>query len=240
MPLTKNGITGLVIAGAIAAASPALGQELLLNESFEATGPGVLPFADWGVFNNVFADDNVEVTAQDGVRSCKMFGQFTPEGQSDNGVFQEIAASPGMTYTLSVWTQVLSSDPLQPFNETGSPGGAPFGHRPLAILDFKDSGGAVISSALVDAHDPGVSPEDQWNQYSVEATAPAGTVSAQATLLLIQWDLATGAIFWDSASLMEGAGEPMPCNGADLAPPFGVLNFDDVIAFLGLFSEGCD
>ncbi len=71
-------------------------------------------------------------------------------------------------------------------------------------------------------------------------TAPANAMDAQVTLLLIQWDLAPGAIFWDDMSLEAGAGEPQPCNPADLAEPFGVLNFSDVIAFLGFFGAGCD
>jgi hypothetical protein len=29
-----------------------------------------------------------------------------------------------------------------------------------------------------------------------------------------------------------------PCNGADLAEPYGQLNFDDVVVFLGAFSSG--
>ncbi len=32
--------------------------------------------------------------------------------------------------------------------------------------------------------------------------------------------------------------EPGPCAAADLAPPYAVLNFDDVLAFLGAFSTG--
>ena len=34
--------------------------------------------------------------------------------------------------------------------------------------------------------------------------------------------------------------EPMAgCNAADLAMPFGVLDFSDVVAFLGAFGAGC-
>lgn len=36
-----------------------------------------------------------------------------------------------------------------------------------------------------------------------------------------------------------GAPEPGPCSEVDLAEPFGVLNFDDVIAFLVAFGAGC-
>ena len=36
-----------------------------------------------------------------------------------------------------------------------------------------------------------------------------------------------------------GAPEPKPCSEVDLAEPFGVLNFDDVLAFLVRFGAGC-
>lgn len=36
------------------------------------------------------------------------------------------------------------------------------------------------------------------------------------------------------------APEPKPCSEVDLAEPFGVLNFDDVLAFLVEFGAGCD
>ncbi|MCC5822956.1 MAG: hypothetical protein LAT64_04470 [Phycisphaerales bacterium] len=33
--------------------------------------------------------------------------------------------------------------------------------------------------------------------------------------------------------------EPRPCSAADLAPPFGILNFFDLQEFLQIFSQGC-
>ncbi|KAA0217343.1 MAG: hypothetical protein DYG94_01055 [Leptolyngbya sp. PLA3] len=216
--------------------APSLAQEILLNPSFETPGPGFVLFQNWGQFNNVFADDNVEVIAQDGNRSVKMFGQFIPEGQSDNGVYQMVNVTAGTDYVLSGYTYTPSSDAIQPFVTV------PFnyGHLPLFIIDFKDSGGATISSAQTDAFVPGVDPTDTWVFKSMTATAPVGAVQAQVTLLLIQFDLAPGALFWDSVSLTEDATPPGPCNAADLAEPYGVLNFFDVQAFLQLFSAGCD
>ena len=225
---------GIVAVGAaLAISSVASGQNLLLNGSLETPGPGFVIFEDWGFFNNVFADDNVEVLAQDGVRSAKMFGTFLPEGQSDNGIFQILPMAEGTQLELSAWTFVPSGDALQPLDPTGSPGGNAYGHLALLIIDFRDATGAEVGDAEIQVFESGVSPLDQWNQFSLMATAPAGTVEAQVTPLLIQWDLPTGAIFWDNISLTVV--EDMGCNDADLAEPFGTLDFTDVVAFLTAF-----
>ncbi len=234
-----TGFRGLLFAGALAAATPAMAQNLVANGSFEVDGPGFTLFESWGQFNNVFEDESVEVVAQDGLQSAKMFGQFAPEAQSEAGLFQELSVSPGVKYDLKVYTHVLSSDPIQAQDDTGSPGGNTFGHLALAILDFKNSSGGIIQSNEVQVHDSNTSSLDQWNEYNLSATAPAGAETVQLTLLLLQWDLATGAIFWDNVSLTVGDAEPQPCNPADLAEPFGVLDFSDVIAFLSAFGSGC-
>ncbi len=216
-------------------------QNLLSNPSLEIDGPGFVVFEDWLQFNNVFEDESIEVLAQDGLQSAKMFGQFTPEGQSDNGLQQVVPVIGGDTYTLTGWTYVPSGDAIQPLDPMGSPGGGAFGHLALGIIDFLDSGGGVIAgqSVEVQVHESGVTATDNWVQFSVTGTAPANAMDAQVTLLLIQWDLAPGAIFWDNLSLEAGMGEPQPCSPADLAEPFGVLDFSDVLAFLGFFGAGC-
>ena len=220
---------------ALGAATPALAQNVLLNPSFETPGPGFVIFESWGQFNNVFADDNIEVIAQEGVRSAKMFGQFIPGGQSDNGVYQVINVTEGMDYTLSCYTYTPSGDAIQPFVTVP----AAYGHLPLLIIDFKDAGGANIGSAQGDAFVPGVDPMDAWVFKSFTATAPAGAVQAQVTCLLIQFDLAPGALFWDNISVTEEDAPPGPCSVADLVEPYGVLDFFDVQAFLQAFSAGC-
>ena len=236
----SNRWTSLCVGGALAAlATGAQAQNLLTNASFEIDGPGFVGFEDWLQFNNVFEDESVEVLAQDGLQSAKMFGTFIPEGQSDNGLQQIAAIVPGGSYTLTGYTYVPSGDAIQPLDPTGSPGGGAFGHLALGIVDFLDSGGVVVGSAEVQVHESGVTALDQWVQFSLTADAPANATDARVTLLLIQWDLATGSIFWDNVSLEEGEAEPQPCNAADLAEPFGVLDFSDVIAFLGLFGSGC-
>jgi hypothetical protein len=230
----------LAIGAALATiATGAHAQNLLSNPSLEIDGPGFVVFEDWVQFNNVFADESVEVAAQDGLQSAKMFGQFIPEGQSDNGIQQTVAIVPGATYTLTGYTFVPSADAIQSLDPMGSTGGGAFGHLALGIVDFLNSSGVVVSSAEVEVHQGGVTATDQWVEFSLTADAPANATDARVTLLLIQWDLASGAIFWDNISLEEGEAAPQPCNAADLAEPYGVLDFSDVLAFLGLFGSGC-
>ncbi|MEZ6243323.1 MAG: GC-type dockerin domain-anchored protein [Phycisphaerales bacterium] len=230
---TRIGLFG--VAGMLVGVSPALGQNLLLNGSLEVDGPGFVLFQDWGNFNNVFSDESVEVAAQDGVQCAKMYGTFIAEGQSDNGIFQVVSVTEGTEYELSAWTYVNAEDALLPLDTMGSAEGGNYGHLALLIIDFRNAAGDNISSAQVQVYESGVTPNDQWNQFSLTATAPTGAVQAQVTPLLIQWDLAPGAIFWDNISLtvVEAGG----CNGADLAEPYGSLDFSDVLAFLVAFGN---
>jgi len=50
-------------------------------------------------------------------------------------------------------------------------------------------------------------------------------------------DAFTGALAYTVRTLP--APEPERCTEADLAPPFGVLDFDDVLAFIDAFSAAC-
>ncbi len=47
----------------------------------------------------------------------------------------------------------------------------------------------------------------------------------------------TGAVTYTVRSLPEP--EPQGCTEADLAPPFGLLDFDDVLAFINSFNADC-
>ena len=229
-----------VFAAALAAgacASTASAQ--LVNGSFETPGPGLIIFQGWTAqFGNVFLDASAEVAAFDGVNSAKMFGGFIPGAQSDTGVQQNIPATAGAVYTLTTHALTPDFDPLAEF--VAPPDQFPTGHLALGIIDFLDAGGGVIGSATVDAIVAGDDPTDTWIERSVEATAPVGTASANITLLLIQFDDPAGSIFCDDVSVTEGDAPATPCNGADLALPYGVLNFADVQTFLGLFGQGCN
>lgn len=90
----------------------------------------------------------------------------------------------------------------------------------------------------------------QWQYFECEVTdammLAVGDWPPYATsvsILPFRWfpgdygagPLPTGQIFWDDLSMTQGD-EPGPCNPADLAEPYGVLNFFDVQRFLSSFS----
>ncbi len=223
----------LVMTAALAAtAFGANAQNLMLNGSFETPGPGFITFADWQFFNNVFADDNVEQTAPDGVRSAKMFG-FGNGMQNDHGLFQTVGGiNEGMQYTLS--SQVLnpSIDAIGAENII------------LLQMNFQDAGGATLESVEVDAIDIDNDPFDTWVTKTVSGIAPAGTTQITVYLLHIQLGADAGfptqeggASFWDNITLVEGG--DVPCtNPADINGD-GVIDFFDISGFLQLYAEGC-
>lgn len=219
------------IAAALAAATCSVNaQNILDNASFETEGPGFVAFENWENFGNIFAADDGEVVAQDGLLSAKMFGASSG-AQSDQVLTQNVAATAGVSYTLSGYCQNKSSDALGDENII------------LMQMVFRDSGGNGLLTVETDAIDPASDPFDTWVYSSVEAIAPAGTTNIDVFLLHIQ--LGTdqgfptqggGASFWDNIVLSDG---DAPCtNPADLNGD-GELNFFDVSLFITEFSNGC-
>ena len=214
------------------AAFSANAQNLLSNGSFETPGPGFIVFEDWQHFNNVFADESVEQTPQDGMTSGKMFG-FGNGMQNDHGMFQIVdGLTEGEEYTLSGYVLNPSNDQLGSENVI------------IAQLNFLNSGGAVLETVQVEVIDPDTSPLDQWVLGEVGGIAPAGTTQASVYLLHIQLGADAGfptqdggASFWDNFMLIEGGGtgcnNPVDLNGD------GTLNFLDVSLFLQLYGNGC-
>jgi len=219
--------------------SPPPGTNELVNGSFETPGIGFEPFDTWMLFGNVLADDNTEVTAQDGFRSCKMYGGFYGPGvQSDTGCFQDnIPVDENREYTLSGWTYMLSSDPLAPLDFADPDMNGSFGHLPLLICDFKDGSGTVLGTIQVNAFDVGIDPADTWVYKEVTGVAPEGSVTCQVTPLFIQFGDDPGSLFYDNISL-ESGDINAPCSIADMDAN-GVLNLDDINLFAQAFVAGC-
>ncbi len=234
--------TAALLAASVLAA-PAMGQNLLTNGSFETAGPGFIPFDAWEGFNNFFPDGPLdasnEITAQDGVRSLKCFGFFPGDGsQNDHGVFQEVEVTGGTEYTLSGYGQTPSFDAIETFDPNDPDGNGFWGNLPLVIVDFKDGpGGTVIGSAEVNLYPSGSTP-DTWIFGETAAVAPAGATHAQVTVLFIQFTDSPGSFFFDNISLEAGEPQPMQCNPADLDGN-GLLNLDDIDAFVAAFLAGC-
>ena len=214
------------------AAFGANAQNLLSNGSFETPGPGFVVFEDWQQFNNVFADESVEQTPQDGMTSGKMFG-FGNGVQNDHGMFQIV---PGLTegeqYTLSGYVLNPSNDQLGPEVII------------LAQLNFLNSGGGVIDTVETQIINVNTSPLDTWVLGEVSGIAPVGTTQASVYLLHIQLGADAGfpnqlggASFWDNFQLTAGGGTG--CNNPADINGDGVLDFFDVSEFLQQFGNGC-
>jgi hypothetical protein len=225
----------VALAGLALIAAPVLagGSNLLLNPSFEQLLDPLLGggFENWDRFGNIFADESVDIAAFDGIVSMKSYGGFFGPGvQSDQGAFQNVLIpdAAGKTYRASVWTYSSSADPLEPLN-FGDPSGN-WGHLPLLLLQFLDSGGGQLAQPEVRVFDPTVDPFDTWLYWETEGVAPAGTTQINVFCLFIQFGDNPGSLFWDLAALEEVTG-PAGCNPADLAEPFGVLDLSDINAF---------
>jgi len=214
--------------GAMAVAALAAGanaQNLMSNGSFEDLGPGFILFTDWDNFNNVFVDEGVELTAQDGFNSAKMFGQFGGV-QSDQVLLQTVTGiTPGMEYTLSAYAQHLSTDSVQA------------GNLVLLQLNFQNANGDPLGTVQETAIDTLTTPTDAWFQTSTGAVAPDGATQILVALLHLQLDgLAEGATFWDNVELIEG--DVMTDCPGDFNDD-GMLNFFDFVDFINAFNAGC-
>ncbi|GEM_PF-2026865 len=207
-------------------------QNLMSNGSFETPGPGFVLFQDWQNFGNVFADiGGVEVPAQEGMASCKMFGSSIGT-QSDQVLLQTVPGiNAGELYTLSGFVWENSADPL--------------GDENIIILqmNFQDAGGTTLETVEVNMFDPMSDPSDEWIPGSVSGIAPAGTSQILVAVLHIQLGAdqgfptqGGGASFWDNIQLVAG---DAPCNNPADFDGNGELDFFDISAFLNAFAEGC-
>ena len=156
--------TKMMAAALLAAmAAGANAQNLVTNGSFETPGPGFILFSGWENYNNVFADASVEVAAQDGTTSAKMYGQFGGV-QSDQVLLNYVTGVTANTqYTLSAYAYHNSFDAVQP------------GNLVLLQLNFQDAAGNGLQTVQVEAITPNSTPTDQWNRAEVTGISPPGT-----------------------------------------------------------------
>ena len=222
----------IVSAGVAMIASQASAQNLMTNGSFEDAGPGFVLFAGWENYGNIFVDEGgVEVAAQEGMDSAKMFGA-SDGSQSDQVLLQTVEGiSAGAQYTLSGYVWENSADQL--------------GDENIIILQmsFQDGSGNTIEMVETNMFDPATDPSDQWIYGDVSGIAPAGTEQILVAVLHIQLGADAGfpvqgggASFWDNIQLIEG---DAPCSNPADYDGNGVLDFFDLSAFLADFGLGC-
>jgi len=180
--------------------------DLLTNGGFaapDASAGDVYCSTGWQCFNagnftnNTNGPGSGPVSHDADDQSLKQYG-------IDSGAFQTVEATPGATYTASVWAMNWSGDPLNNL-----------GIVQLTFWDGPNGTGNQLGPAFedfVDSIDDGVNiylPEQDgadvtdWTQITVSGTAPQGTVSAKLLLIHVLTPPApgSGTVRWDDATL---------------------------------------
>jgi hypothetical protein len=215
------GIVGLLASG------PAFGSEILIDPNMNSVGPnGQLsntPNAPWvfeatrglddpyddGAASEAFAD-------HDGGGFGLFFKAFTGNppwdptvGSVDAHIYQEAAATPGTSYTLTGWWGA----------EYNWSGFQTVGANAIFALDFLGAGGALLGSAELDLEAAGLGgpgPGLHYEQFQLMAVAPAGTVTMRARGSMIDgvfFQDPGQALVTDEWSLTETS-IPEPATGA--------------------------
>ena len=134
-------------------------------------GPAPTPVTTDGNLNPPFPDG---FGGPDGGVFFKAFSGGGANGPATGHLYQDVAATPGLTYTLSGWA--------------GAEANYLAGSSVFAI-DFLNGANAVIGGSALDLVAAGLFvPNGQpfnYKQYSLSATAPAGTVSVRARVSMI-------------------------------------------------------
>lgn len=201
---------------------------LINDPGFEDDDGAMLQWSRFGnSIDNVISDWG---TPLDGVRSLKMYGQFTSE-ENYSGAFQNIPISEGDRFTATSHALIRSEDSI-----VGT------GNEALMKVEFYSEAGAPYDSteflgeSLTVIADTS-SPEDTWTYSELTGVAPAGTVEARVVIQFRQpASNPTGAVFVDSVTF-------------DLTPCLADVNADgavtptDFSAWINAYNNdlpGCD
>jgi hypothetical protein len=152
-------------------------------------------YAGWIPFGNAFIDEGF---VHSGTRAAKMFGNWSGPYNA-TGCFQDFAAQPGERWIGRAFAATIASDRVGP------------GNFAVLNIEWRDATNNLISFVSSPAVDEFTAP-DVWNQVTVDAIAPTGTVVARIVLLHIQGpSLSGGAVWWDDVEFGRGTVNP-PCD----------------------------
>lgn len=174
--------------------NPVVEPNVIVNPGFASGLTG------WSTFGNVFTDARA-FTVHSSTGSAKLFSTFVLD--SPSGMFQTFAASEGQTWKLSLWARNTCQE--SPITGTNL-------DYLLARVVFRNSSGVEIGAQDLVVAD-NTSPLGPYLQKSTQATAPAGTVSAQAYILFISPTLQGGAFWVDDVNFHR-----LDVAGVDAAP----------------------
>ena len=170
---------------------------VLSNAGFEAPDASAgdqTENVNWGPFNAAFATRSV--TPNSGLQSLKTFGPFFVGGGA--GVSQGgFAASAGQLWSASAFLRDDTSDAMQGNNFA------------VVQLQYLDSANNVLHT-FESPHFTTANPTNVWTPEVATGIAPAGTATAQITLVHVQLNspVTGGSVFWDDASLDQVVPEP--------------------------------
>ncbi|UCE02206.1 MAG: hypothetical protein JSW67_13285 [Candidatus Latescibacterota bacterium] len=155
--------------------TPTSEPNLLANPSFDSGLSG------WTTFGNVLSDTRT-FAYRTPPGGAKLFGPFANPGDA-SGMFQSFTAAPGSVWRLDVFAMhtCLGNPPDRTQGDNFA----------LARIVFRDATNAEIPGddvLIVDDR----APLGRWTEYGVIATAPTGTVVAEAFILYIQPDSTEG------------------------------------------------
>jgi hypothetical protein len=145
----------------------------------------------------------------------KPFSGNTSDGAATANLFQDTAATPGLTYILTGWAGAEANY---------------LAARSLFAIDFLDSGNSVIGSTELDLVAAGLFDSNgqpfNYKEYTVMATAPANAVSVRARV-----------------SMIDGLGNPLGGGQAFVVDDFALVAVPEptsltlvLMGFLGLLS----
>lgn len=171
---------------------------VLLDPGFETAGR-----PDWTTIgSNVYSETG---TVHEGVRSLKVFGQFTGAA-NDSGVYQDVAAAAGDSFSADGWLFTPANDKIAGANSS------------WIQVSFLDSGGSVLalhrSAFMNSASTAGI-----WQKFAVDTqinpetgavigtasalVAPPGTVSVRQQVVFRQPASAGGSVWFDEMGLVK-------------------------------------
>jgi len=134
-------------------------------------GPAPTPVTTDGNLNPPFPDG---FGGPDGGVFFKAFSGGGANGPATGHLYQDNPATPGLTYTLTGWAGAEAN-----YLAAGS----------FFALDFLNGANGVIGSSVLDLVAAGLFATNgqpfNYKQYSVQGTAPAGTVTVRARISMV-------------------------------------------------------
>ena len=164
--------------------------ELLNNSSFSAGG------AFWNHWNGNVRSE-FDGTGQLATKAWAVGGTW-----SGGGAYQDVPGTAGQEYTLSA---DIAIDPVEPLPVNGG--------RAITKLEFYDTGGTMLNGPngtdiSVVVNDGATTPIADWIHVTGSLTAPAGTVTVRAVVMVLDTGGGVSVAWFDNVSL-EGPAVPI-------------------------------